>query len=538
MADVIIEDSRSVDGARPSASAAKANRVESPTENNAESVGGMEQLLAARLARLDAMRASGIDPYPPRSERTHMAIEAVSAFEALESEGVEEGPSDVAVAGRLIGALRRMGGSIFVHLRDGSGEVQLHFRKSRMGDEAFDRVKELVDAGDIVGARGAMFRTHSGEVSLAVDTFTVLAKSLRPLPEKRHGLQDVETRLRRRYLDLISNADSRERFILRSRIVTEMRAFLDERGFLEVETPILQPIYGGGTARPFETYYEALDQTVYLRIADELYLKRLLVGGYERVYEIAKDFRNEGIDRTHMPEFTMMECYWAFSDYNDLMTLTEDMVAYIAERVVGSTTIEIDGRPLDLSPPWRRVTVREAIREATGIDIAEHETLTELRAAIAAAGVSLDPQPTWARTVDELIGEQVESRVWEPTFLLDHPVALSPFAKRKPEDPQYAERFEPLVAGFELGNSFTELNDPLEQRDRFAEMAQQRAEGDREAQPIDEDFVEALMHGMPPTGGLGIGIDRLVMLLTGTSNIREVVLFPQLRQMDGESHEG
>lgn len=502
-----------------------------------DGLGGMEQLLAARLARLDALRSAGIDPYPSRSERTHPAADAVTAFESLEREGSEEGP-DVAVAGRLVGAMRRMGGSIFVHLRDESGEVQLHLRKGRMGPDAFELAREHMDPGDIVGARGAMFRTRSGEVSLAVDSITMLAKSLRPLPEKRLGLQDTETRLRQRYLDLISNAETRERFRLRSRIVSEMRAFLDERGFLEVETPILQPIYGGGSARPFTTYYEALDRTVYLRIADELYLKRLLVGGYERVYEISKDFRNEGIDRTHMPEFTMMECYWAYSDYRHLMELTEDMVSRIAQAVIGSTTIDVDGRALELRPPWRRITVRDAIRNATGIDIDEHETLPALRAAIATAGVTADPQPTWAKTVDELLDEHVESQIWEPTFLLDHPVALSPLAKRKPEDPRYAERFEPLVAGFELGNCFTELNDPLEQRARFEAMAGQRADGDDEAHPIDDDFVEALMHGMPPAGGLGIGIDRLVMLLTGTSNIREVVLFPQLRATEGEHSEG
>ena len=531
MNHMMAEESGSSDQGLPAEGAQ--SQEDRNASSEADGIGGMEQLLAARRDRLDALRDAGVDPYPPRSERTHMAAEAVSAFEALEADGAEEGPENIAVAGRLIGALRRMGGSIFVHLRDGSGEVQLHLRKGRMGEEAFQHVRDHVDAGDIVGAKGTMFRTRTGEVSVAVDSLSMLSKSLRPLPEKRLGLQDMETRLRQRYLDLISNEETRKRFVLRSRIITEMRTFLDGLGFLEVETPILQPIYGGGNARPFETRYEALDRTVYLRIADELYLKRLLVGGFEKVYEIAKDFRNEGIDRTHMPEFTMMECYWAFADYRDLMGMTETMVSQIAERVIGSSVIEVDGKPLDLSPPWRRVSVRDAILEATGIDISVHETLETLRAAIKAASVKADPQPTWARTVDELIGEHVEPGVWQPTFLMDHPVALSPLAKRKPDDPRYAERFEPLVAGFELGNCFTELNDPIEQLARFEDMAVQRAAGDDEAHPIDEDFVEALMHGMPPTGGLGIGIDRLVMLLTATSNIREVVLFPQLRHGHG-----
>lgn len=496
---------------------------------SADAAGGMRQLLAARRERLERLRAAGVDPFPPRAERTHMAAEAVAAFEAVEAEGGEEGPEGVAVAGRLVGALRKMGGSIFVHLRDESGELQLHLRKNRLGPEAFARVAEDVDAGDIVGAEGTMFRTRKGEISLAVDRLEVLAKSLRPLPDKWHGLQDPETRLRQRYLDLLSSEESRAAFRLRSLILRSMRRFLDQRGFLEVETPVLQPIYGGGAARPFSTHYHALDQDMYLRIADELYLKRLLVGGFERVYEIAKDFRNEGIDRTHMPEFTMMEVYWAYADYRDMMTLTEEMIAAIARDCLGGTTVEIDGRPLDLAPPWRRATVRDAILEGTGIDIEACPDLASLEAAVAAAGHEVAKQPTWPRLVDELLGDFVEPRIWEPTFLMDHPVALSPLAKRKPEDPRYAERFEPLVAGFELGNAFSELNDPLEQRARFEDMAAQRAAGDDEAHPLDEDFLEALLYGMPPTGGLGIGVDRLVMVLTGRMNIRDVVLFPQLR---------
>jgi lysyl-tRNA synthetase class 2 len=359
----------------------------------------------------------------------------------------------------------------------------------------------------------------------------MLAKSLLPSSAKWDGdrLQDVETRFRKRYLDLLHNAESRDRFVRRTRIIAAMRAFLDALGFLEVETPVLQPIYGGGAAKPFTTHYNALDQRMYLRIADELYLKRLIVGGFERVYEIAKDFRNEGIDRTHLPEFTQMECYWAFADYQDMMALTEEMVAHIALKVTGSAIAEIDGERLDLTPPWRRLGVRAAILDHTGIDIDEHRSLEALRSAIDDAGIEADPQPTWAKTVDELLSNRVEPHLRQPTFLLDYPVELSPLAKRKPDDPDYVERFEPFAAGMELGNAFTELNDPLDQRARFEEMSRQRAAGDTEAHPLDEDFLEALMHGMPPTAGLGIGVDRLVMLLTGEGNIREVVLFPQLR---------
>lgn len=501
-----------------------------------DELGGLEALIASRRSKLARLRDAGIDPFPGRTQRSHTSAEAHAAFLALEAEGETEGPEGVMLAGRLVGGVRHFGGSSFVHLRDGSGELQLHLRRNRLGDEAFERFKAEFDAGDWVSASGSLFRTRAGEVSLAVDGIRMLAKSLLPLPQKYEGdaLKDVETRFRQRYLDLLSNAESRARFVTRSRIVSAMRRFLDGRGFLEVETPILQPIYGGGSAEPFTTHYQALEQTMYLRIADELYLKRLLVGGYERVYEISKDFRNEGVDRTHVPEFTMMECYWAFADYLQMMDLTEAMIVGICTEVNGDTVVEIEGRPLDLGAPWRRITVRQAILDATGIDIeASWGDLEGLRAAIRARGIHCDPQPTWAKTVDELIGEQVEPAVWEPIFLMDYPVALSPLAKRKADDPRYVERFEPLVAGFELGNCFTELNDPIDQRARFEEMAEHRAAGDTEAQPIDEDFLTAMEHGMPPAGGLGIGIDRLVMILTGTVNIRDVVLFPQLRQRGG-----
>lgn len=497
-----------------------------------EDLGGLEQLLAAREAKLARLREAGIDPYPPGADRSHTTLEAIRAHAEVESAGGSEGPENVSVAGRLIGALRRMGGSTFVHLADGAGELQLFLRRDRMGEAEFDRFNNDFDPGDLVAARGTMMRTRKGEVTLMVDSVTMLAKSLLPLPEKWHGLRDVESRFRSRHLDLLSSQESRDRFIKRTAIVRAMREYLDGRGFLEVETPILQPIYGGGAAEPFTTDYRALKQLMYLRIADELYLKRLLVGGYERVYEIGKDFRNEGIDRSHLPEFTQMECYWAYANYRDMMALTEEMVSAIALEVNGSLVVEYDGEEVDLTPPWRRLSVTDAIRDHTSISIQEAADLTSLQEAVEEAGLEVDPQPTWAKAVDELLSEYVEPQLRQPTFLMDYPVELSPLAKRKPDDERLVERFEPFVAGLELGNAFTELNDPIDQRARFEEMAAARAAGDREAHPLDEDFLTAMMHGMPPAAGLGIGVDRLVMLLTGQSNIREVVLFPQLRRAD------
>ncbi len=500
--------------------------------DEASRIGGLAQLVAARETKLARLRDAGVDPYPARVDRTHSTAEAIAEFESREAAGAAE-PQSVTVAGRLVGAMRKMGGSTFVHLLDGSGQLQLFVRRDLLGEEAYDRFGDDFDAGDFVAARGSMMRTRKGEISLAADRIDMLAKSLLPLPEKFHGLRDVETKFRQRYLDLIANPETRTRFRDRTRIVTAMRAFLDERGFMEVETPILQPIYGGGAAEPFTTHYRALEQEMFLRIADELYLKRLLVGGFERVYEIAKDFRNEGVDRSHLPEFTQMECYWAFADYNDIMALTEEMIASIATAVNGSMELEFEGQRIDLTPPWRRLSIRDAIRDATRIDIEEHDDLKSLRAAVKSAKLEADPQPTWPKLVDELLTEHVEPRLTQPTFLIDYPVALSPLAKRKPEDDRYVERFEPFAAGLELGNAFTELNDPLDQRARFEEMAAARTAGDMEAHPLDEDFLEALMYGMPPAGGLGIGVDRLVMLLTGQANIREVVLFPQLRSDEG-----
>ncbi|MBI3460523.1 lysine--tRNA ligase, partial [Candidatus Acetothermia bacterium] len=393
----------------------------------------------------------------------------------------------------------------------------------------------MLDIGDYIGVEGLIFRTRKGELSVRVEKFQLLSKALLPLPEKWHGLQAVEMRYRQRYLDLLANEESRRIAILRSKIVSAMRRYLDSQGFLEVETPTLQPLYGGATARPFTTYHNDLEQTLYLRISDELYLKRLIIGGLDKVYEICKDFRNEGISWKHNPEFTMMECYWAYADYQDMMRLTEEMVASIAKEVLGTTSIKFGEHTLELTPPWKRLPMRDALLQYTGIDIDKYRTLPELQSEIKQQKLSVDLQKTWGQQVDELMKVFVEPKLIQPTFIMNHPLELSPLAKRKADAPQLVERFEPLVAGMELGNAFSELNDPLDQRERFLAQEEMLRTGDDEAQRLDEDFITAMEHGMPPTGGLGIGIDRLVMILTGATSIREVILFPALRTVKAKS---
>ncbi len=472
-----------------------------------------------RLLNLERLRAQGVDPYPPRAQRSHTTAEAIRAFEAA--------PPTVTVTGRIV-SVRAMGKATFAHLEDGSGRLQFYLRENVLGPARYAQFKDL-DIGDFIQVTGPLFRTRTGEITVEAQDFRLLAKALHPLPEKWHGLRDVELRYRQRYADLIANAEVRQIFVTRARLITAVRRFLDERGFLEVETPILQPLYGGATARPFITYHQALDQDLYLRIAVELYLKRLIVGGFERVYEIGKDFRNEGIDIEHNPEFTMMECYQAYADYHDMMTLVEDLFGFVAETLNGVRRVTYQGQEIDLTPPWPRVPLRQAILDATGIDYEAYADRDSLRQVIDARGLTIPPQPTWAKLVDKLFGKYVRSRTIQPTFIVDYPLALSPLAKKKPDDPTHVERFQPIVVGLEMGNAFTELNDPLDQLARFADQARQRAAGDEEAQPLDEDFILALMYGMPPTGGLGIGIDRMVMLFTDQTSIREVILFPQLR---------
>jgi len=410
------------------------------------------------------------------------------------------------VAGRIV-ARRDQGGAAFIDLADRAGRIQLHAKKDVLGDESFDRLVSL-DIGDLIGVDGTAFKTRRGQLSLLVTDWELLAKSLRDIPKEHFGLEDVETRYRQRELDLIANEDVRELFILRSRVVRAIRRWLDERGFLEVETPILQPLYGGALSRPFTTHHNALDRDFFLRIADELYLKRLIVGGLERVYEIGKDFRNEGISHKHNPEFTMLEWYEAYADYNDIANELEELVSYVAGEV------GYDG-PIDFSRPWKRITLRDAIRDKTGIDIYGDE--------------ELPGEGTWAKRVDDLLSKHVEPDLQNPTLILDYPKELSPFAKDHRSEKGLVERFEAFAGGMEYANAFTELNDPDEQRARFEQQRADQAAGDEETQPYDEDYVRALEHGMPPTGGIGIGIDRLVMILSGRHGIREVVLFPAMR---------
>jgi lysyl-tRNA synthetase, class II len=479
---------------------------------------GGSELLADRRAKLESLRAAGIDPFPHEFDGVEPIAEVRAAHETL-AEG-EETDAVHRVAGRLA-ARRGQGKMAFLDLVDRSGRIQLQARADVLGEETMHRLLGL-DLGDLIGVDGTAFRSRRGELTLRVDSFTLLAKSLRPPPDKHHGLTDVETRFRHRELDLLSSEEARELFITRAHAISAIRRFLDDAGFIEVETPVLQPLYGGALARPFTTHHNALDRELYLRIATELYLKRLIVGGLERVYELGKNFRNEGVDTTHNPEFTVLEWYEAYADYLDVADRCERLIHAVAQ-AVGY------GGPIDFTPPWRRETLAGAILERTGVDILEHRDRDSLAAAMRERGLPVPEEQNWPQLVDELLSKQVEPTLVQPTFLLDYPVEISPLAKRHRETPGLVERFEAFAGGIELGNAFTELNDPDEQRRRFEEQVRYANAGDEQAQPYDEAFVQALEQGMPPTGGIGIGIDRLVMLLTGKRGIREVVLFPALR---------
>jgi lysyl-tRNA synthetase class 2 len=479
-----------------------------------------DDLLAQRRAKLDRLREQGIDPYPHAFE----GVEPIASVRAQHA-GLEPGAETESrhrLAGRLH-ARRGQGGMAFLDLDDRSGRMQLQAKRDLLGEEPMDLLLEL-DLGDIVGIDGVAFMSRRGELTIRVEDFTVLAKSLRPPPDKHHGLHDVETRYRRRELDLMANEEARELFIARANIVTAVRRYLDDNGFVEVETPVLQPLYGGALATPFTTHFNALDQTMYLRIATELYLKRLIVGGLERVYEIGKDFRNEGLSPKHNPEFTMVEWYEAYSDYFDQMRRLEDVVHAAAQAV------DYDGE-VDLTPPWRRVALRDAILEEAGIDVLAHRDREALVAEIRRHGIEIPDldERTWPQLVDDLLSKFVEPKLQEPTFIIDYPVELSPFAKAHRTEAGLVERFEAFVFGMEIANAFTELNDPDDQRARFEAQVRYSDSGDAETQPYDEVFVQALEQGMPPTGGLGLGIDRLTMVLTGKRTIREVVLFPALK---------
>jgi lysyl-tRNA synthetase class 2 len=497
------------------------------------------ELEKTRLEKIMRMRARGIEPYPTRAQRSATTIEAIRAYEAAEASGSTE-PITCTLAGRLR-SIRNMGKLIFAHIEDAEGKVQLLFRLDELGEEKLAYFKDDFDLGDFVQASGSMFRTKRGEVTLLVQDFAMLAKALYQLPPDkdevvdgkvvRHALlSDPETRFRQRYVDLAVNPEVRETFRLRTETVRALRKYLDERGFLEVETPILQPIYGGAAARPFITHHNELDQDLYLRISFELYLKRLIVGGFERVYELGRDFRNEGVSYKHNPEFTQLEFYMAYADYLSIMEMTEQMIANVAQQVLGTQFIHFEGHEINLTPPWKRIQIREGLREATGIDIQHYETAAELSRVLLAKGIQHDPNASRGKIIAEIMEQFLEPNLIQPTFVYDYPRDISPLAKTKPDDPQTVERFEVFIGGMELCNAFTELNDPLEQEKRFLEMGRTYAEGNEERHPMDEDFLRALAYGMPPTGGFGMGVDRLVMLLTGHHSIREVILFPPVRE--------
>ncbi|HSH02210.1 MAG TPA: lysine--tRNA ligase [Anaerolineae bacterium] len=495
-----------------------------------------------RLEKLAALREAGVDPYPLRTERTHRIDEALAEFEAHEAAVAEDEslePATVTVVGRLISS-RDMGKTVFADIEDGYGRIQLFMRRNDIGEASHLLFRKQVDLGDFVGATGKLFRTRMGEISVRVSEWQMLSKAVTPLPigkeqevdgeVQRYGaFADVEERYRQRYADLAVNPEVRDVFRTRARVLSAMRRFLDDHDFLEVETPVMQPLYGGAAARPFVTHHNQLKQDLYLRISFELYLKRLLVGGYERVYEIGRDFRNEGVDATHNPEFTQMEFYAAYWDYNDVMDFTERMVAYIAEQVLGTTTITYGEYEISLAAPWERITLREAIKKHAGIDYMEHLTADSLRAAMRGIGAEAPSEASWGRLVDYLLSDYVEPHLIQPTFVTEYPRDISPLAKRIPGDDYHVERFEYFIATMEMGNAFSELNDPLDQQARFEEMQALYKADDDEAHPIDEDYLRAMRYGMPPNGGFGTGVDRLTMLLTNNSTIREVLLFPHLR---------
>jgi len=487
----------------------------------------LKRIAEQRRKKLNQIRARGIDPYPHQYQRTHTTQEALAWLVQMEGESRTETPT-VSVAGRVM-ANRAMGKTSFIDIHDSSGKLQLYLRSDFL-DEASIKLLKDVDIGDIVGASGKLLRTKTREPSLRVETFTMLAKSLQPLPEKWHGLSDVDTRFRQRYLDLISNHEIKGIFKVRSQVIGAIRQFLNQRGYIEVETPVLQPSAGGALARPFITHHHTLDQDFYLRIALELHLKRLIIGGLDKVYELGRTFRNEGVSTKHNPEFTMLESYEAYADYTDIMKMLEEMVSSVSQQVLGTNKVKVGENTIDFQPPWPRLTLREAIIEYGGIDFINFPDVESLRTEMTRLGMEVDPQKDRGRLIDELISTFVEPKLIQPTFLIDYPVEMSPLAKLKPGDDRLVERFEAFAGGMEIGNAFTELNDPVEQRQRFIEQIKSRPGENEETWTIDQDFLLALEYGMPPTGGLGVGIDRLVMLLTGQQSIREVILFPQLRE--------
>jgi len=485
----------------------------------------LDQIIKQRQEKLERIRERGIDPYPYGYRRTHTTQQALDLL-SQQDEGKVKSPV-VNLAGRIM-AHRPFGKIAFLDLRDGSGKIQLYFSADKLS-HSHNQLLEEIDIGDIIGVSGKLIRTRSGEPTVEVMDFTLLSKALQPLPEKWHGLSDIDKRHRQRYLDLIANTEVREIFQTRSRIITAIRQFFNQRGFIEVETPVLQSSPGGALARPFITHHHALDQDFYLRIAPELYLKRLIVGGFDKVYELGRIFRNEGLSTKHNPEFTMLESYEAYADYNDVMEMLEEMVAEVCLQVLGTDQVEFGGEIISFKPPWQRLDLHQALIKYGGIDINQHPDAKSLGEAMRKLNLEVDPQKDRGRLIDDLLSDLVESHLVQPTFLVDYPLEMSPLAKSKPENEWVVERFEAFAGTMEIANAFTELNDPAEQRKRLTEQHQQRREEGMEAATLDEDFLLALEHGMPPTGGLGVGIDRLVMLLTSQPSIREVILFPQLR---------
>lgn len=495
----------------------------------------VSQLIAQRIQKTEKLRELGINPYPYNFDKTHSSENIKQQFENLENKTVK-------VAGRMM-ANRLMGKAAFADMQDMDGRIQIFIRKNALGDEGFEAYK-LLDIGDIIGVTGTVFRTKTGEISVAADELVLLSKSMRPLPiakEKEEdgekivydAFSDVEQRYRQRYVDLIVNPQVKDVFVKRSKIINSMRNFLNNQGYLEVETPILQPIYGGASARPFVTHHNTLDMKLYLRIANELYLKRLIVGGFEGVFEFAKDFRNEGMSRFHNPEFTQMELYVAYKDYHWMMAFTEQLFQHLAETVLGTTNISYQGKKIDLTPPFRRMPLLDGIKEYAGVDLYGKDE-AEMRKIAKDLNMKLDDSWGSGKIIDEIFGEFVEPNLVQPTFIMDHPVEISPLAKKHRDKPGLVERFELVIAGKEMSNAFTELNDPKDQRERFESQMGLKARGDDEAQVLDEDYLRSMEYGMPPTAGIGIGIDRLTMLLTDQSSIRDVLLFPHMRP---ETHE-
>jgi lysyl-tRNA synthetase class 2 len=483
----------------------------------------VNQLKKIRLEKLKEMRDAGIEPFGTRFERDTDAQEILDNFETIEGRTVK-------LAGRIM-SKRRHGKAGFADLQDMSGNIQLYFRYNDLGDDKYELFKKL-DIGDILGVEGAVFKTQKGEISVHINDLVYLSKSLNPLPEKWHGLKDVELRYRQRYVDLIVSPEVKEVFIKRSKTIRAIRNYLDRRGFLEVETPMMHPIPGGAAARPFITFHNTLDMQLYLRIAPELYLKRLLVGGFEKVYEINRSFRNEGISTRHNPEFTMLEVYQAYADYLTMMDLIEDLISTVVAELNGSLSVEIEGRTIDFTPPWRRLSMLEAVKEYAGVDFEQIFSDEQARREADKIQVKVEADSSRGEVINEIFEQRVEEKLIQPTFIYGHPLEVSPLAKKNSEKPELTDRFELFIMQRELANAFSELNDPLDQRERFQKQADKRSSGDTEAHMMDEDFLNALEYGMPSAGGLGIGIDRLVMLITASASIRDVILFPTLRKRE------